>query len=51
MLLPFNITGNWFHSAVNGYLLHIVKWVYTPVTVQIPHGVVMLGLGIQNFNL
>lgn len=51
ILLPFNITGNWFHSAVKDYLLHIVKWVYTLVTVQIPHGVVTLSLGIQNFNL
>lgn len=25
--VTFNITGNWFHSAVSGYLLVIVKWV------------------------
>lgn len=49
--VALNITGNWFHSAVCGYLLDILKWMYTLVTVQIPHGVVMLALSIQNFNL
>lgn len=46
-----NITGNWFHSAVGGYFLVIVKWVYTLVIVKIPHGLVMLASSIQNFNL
>jgi len=49
--VALNITGNWFHSAVGGYLLDIIKWMYTLVTVQVPHGVVMLALSIQNFDL
>lgn len=44
-IVAFNITGNRL------YLLEKVKWVYTLVTVQIPHGVVLLVLSIQNFNL
>lgn len=46
----FNITGNWIHSAVSGYLLVIIKMLYTQ-TVQIPHILVKLTLSIQNFNL
>lgn len=47
--VTFNITGNWFHPS--SYLLVIVKWMYTLVTVQIPHGLVTLTSSIQDFNL
>ncbi|CAJ1053281.1 Hypothetical predicted protein [Xyrichtys novacula] len=48
--VAFDITGNWFHSAVSAFVLVNAIWVYNLVIVQIPHGPVMFALSIKTLN-